>query len=213
MANSPLSVKKNMQAVLKGIIFYMSFSEDSYYQEKFSKISAEKETIKTRIFEECEFANCIFVECIFDKCKFIGCHFNDSILSAGNPLNSTFINITFVKSRAIGFDWTKALKVEGLFFDGCQINYSNFKLLKLPKIKIINSEAIEVEFAESDLSSGDFKNTNFENSRFFKTNLSGADFRGAKNYFIDVKNNTLKKAYFSLPEAMVLLDSLDIIVE
>ena len=94
-----------------------------------------------------------------------------------------------------------------------QINYSNFKLLKIPKTKIVTCEAKEVDFIETDLTGGDFKNTDFEKSRFFKANLTGADFRGARNYFIDVKNTTLKQTRVSMPEAVSLLSSLDIIVE
>ncbi len=191
----------------------MNFSEDAYYREKFSKLSFEKVTIKAKDFEECEFDSCIFVECKFEKCKFINCKFNECILSAITPVDSRFIDVTFTKSKAIGFDWTRAQKIQDLAFNNCQINYSNFKLLKLPKIKIVNCEAKEVDFIETDVTDGDFKNTDFEKSRFFKTNLTGADFKGAKNYFIDVKNNTLKKTRFSLPEALILLDSLDVIIE
>ena len=53
----------------------------------------------------------------------------------------------------------------------------------------------------------------FERSRFSKTNLSGADFRGARNYYIDVRNNNVKKARFALPEAMSLLGSFEVIIE
>jgi fluoroquinolone resistance protein len=55
-------------------------------------------------------------------------------------------------------------------------------LLKIPKIKVANCEAKEVDFIETDLSGGDFKNTDFEGSRFVRADLSEADFRGARNY-------------------------------
>jgi hypothetical protein len=41
----------------------------------------------------------------------------------------------------------------------------------------------------------------------------GADFREAFNYDIDFKFNKLAKAKFSIPEALSLLNSLDIILE
>ena len=105
------------------------------------------------------------------------------------------------------------MQTEELDFNQCQINYSNFKFLKLPQIRMANCESREADFTGTDLSHGDFKNTDFENSRFFKTNLSNADFKGAKNYSIDVNNNILKKTRFSLPEALSLLNNLDIILE
>ncbi len=191
----------------------MNFSKDNYYREKLTKLSFEKETIKAKDFEECEFESCIFVACKLEKCKFINCKFTECMLSAINPLDSRFIDVTFTNSKVIGFDWTKVQKVEDLSFSKCQVNYSNFKLMNLAKIKLVDCEAKEVDFIETDLTAGDFKNTDFEKSHFFKTNLTHADFKGAKNYYIDAKNNTLKKTRFSLPEALVLLESLDIIVE
>ncbi len=191
----------------------MSLGESDYYGQEFSRLSSEKETVKSRRFEECEFNGCIFVDCKFERCSFINCRFNGCVLSAIVPLDSRFIGVTFAKSKAIGIDWAKAQKLQGLVFDSCQIDYSNFRLLRIPKIKMTNCVAKEVEFIETDLSGGDFRNTDFEGSRFIKANLSEADFRGARNYFIDVKNTTLRNSRFSLPEALALLNSLDIIIE
>jgi fluoroquinolone resistance protein len=191
----------------------MGFTEDYYYREKFSKQSFTKETIRSRAFEECEFNACSFIDTRFEKCKFLECKFNDCILSAVIPMDCRFQNIKFSRCKAIGIDWTKTQHLEDLDFTECQINYSNFKLLHLPKTRMVKCEAKEVDFIETDFSNGDFRNTDFENSRFFKTNLTGADFKGAINYLIDVKNNTIKKARFSLPEALSLLSGLEIIIE
>jgi fluoroquinolone resistance protein len=181
----------------------MNFKKNNYFQEKFSKISVSGKTIKSREFEDCEFAGC----------RFLNCKFLSSILSAINPVDSSFIEIKFTKSKVIGFDWTKASKIRDLSFNDCQINDSNFRLLKLPGIKITNCEAKDVDFTEADLSEGNFKNTSFKESRFFKTNLTKANFKGAKDYQIDARHNTLKETHFSLPEALSLLNSLDIIID
>ena len=45
------------------------------------------------------------------------------------------------------------------------------------------------------------------------TNLSSADFSGAQNYQIDANENTIKKAIFSLPEALSLLSTFDIKIQ
>ena len=128
-------------------------------------------------------------------------------------MNSEFREVKFVSCKAIGADWTKAEKIKELSFSDCLISYSNFRLLKLPKISMIKCEAKDVDFIEADLSGGDFRNTDFENSVFFKTNLTDADFTEAVNYSIDVKNCVLTNARFSLPEALSLLYNLDIIIE
>jgi uncharacterized protein YjbI with pentapeptide repeats len=70
-----------------------------------------------------------------------------------------------------------------------------------------------VNFNEADLTRGVFTRTDFLNSVFSSTNLTQADFRKAFNYGIDFNFNILKKAQFSLPEAMSLLTSLDIILK
>lgn len=191
----------------------MDFTEEAYYQERLTNLAFTKEVFEAKSFEECEFFSCSFVDCRFEKSKFLNCKFTGCVLSAVVPMNCTFTEVVFFRSKVIGIDWTKAKDLRGLEFAECQVNYSNFKLLKLPKIKIINSEAKEVDFIETDLSRGDFKNTDFERSRFFRTNLSYADFKGAKNYSIDIRNNNLKKTRFALPEALALLGSLDIILE
>ena len=86
-------------------------------------------------------------------------------------------------------------------------------MLKLKKLKMTGCEAKEADFTEADLSTGDFSNTDFEKSIFFHTNISGADFKGARNYYIDARVNIVKKAKFSLPEALALLDGLDVVIE
>jgi uncharacterized protein YjbI with pentapeptide repeats len=123
------------------------------------------------------------------------------------------VDSSFSGSKVIGLDWTKAQHIEGISFDNCQLNYSNFRMLKLKKLKMTGCEAKEADFTEADLSAGDFSNTDFEKSIFFKTNLNAADFTGARNYYIDARVNTLKKAKFSLPEALSLLDGLGVVIE
>jgi fluoroquinolone resistance protein len=105
------------------------------------------------------------------------------------------------------------VELRGIAFTSCQLNYSNFKLLKLPGIKMTDCEVKDADFTEADFSKSDFKKTDFEKSRFLKTNLSGANFKGARNYSINVLHNTLKKTKFSYPEVLTLLNSLDIVIE
>lgn len=191
----------------------MGFTKSAYYQEKFSKVSLTNEELKEIEFEECKFNDCSFVDCKFEKCKFISCKFSGCMISAINPTDSRFVEVAFLNSKVIGLDWTKAQHIQEVSFDSCQINYSNFRLLKLPKLKAVSCEAKEVDFSETDLSEGVFTDTDFERSIFSKTNLTKANFKGAKNYFIDARYNTIKKARFSLPEALTLLSSLDVVID
>jgi fluoroquinolone resistance protein len=191
----------------------MTFEQKNYYKEKFSKLALSQEVFNSLSFEECEFSNCSLIECKFEMSKFLNCVFKECILSAVTPLDCRFNEVKFIGCKVIGMDWTKAHKVRDLEFFQSQINYSNFRFLSLSKIKISQCEAKEVDFIETDLSGADFQDTDLEKSRFFKTNLTEANFKRARNYYIDIKNNTLKKTRFSMPEAMNLLHSLDIILD
>ncbi|HSW59004.1 MAG TPA: pentapeptide repeat-containing protein [Dehalococcoidales bacterium] len=191
----------------------MPFEQKYYYQEKFNKLAVTRAVYNGLSFEECEFWGCHLIDCKFEKSRFLRCVFRECILSAIIPMNCRLDDVKFLGSKAIGIDWTKSQRAHDLEFSQTQINYSNFRLMPLTGIKITHCEAKEADFTEADLSGGDFQGTDFEKSRFFKTNLADANFKGARNYFIDVKNNILKKTRFSMPEALNLLQSLDIILD
>jgi uncharacterized protein YjbI with pentapeptide repeats len=123
----------------------------------------------------------------------------------------------FEDTKIIGVDWTEAAWPKGKFLDPitfskCVINHSTFIGLSLPEIRIIECIAHEVDFREADLSQADYAHTDLAGSLFINTNLSQADFTHARNYTINAGLNTLKKTKFSLPEAMSLLHSLDIVL-
>lgn len=191
----------------------MSFKEDNYYEQTFTRILLDSEIMQAKTFEDCIFEDCRFLNCSFEKSRFLSCHFRRCIISATSVLGCSFVRPVFRKCKVLGIDWTNIKILQEPEFYECQINLSNFRMIKIPKAKIINCEAKEVEFIETDFTDAILTGTDFEKSRFFKTNLSGADFRGAKNYNIDIINNTIYKAKFSYPEVISLLNNLNITFE
>lgn len=191
----------------------MNFEKETYSQETFTKLVLVEEIIESIVFDECEFNDCTFIGSKFEKCRLLNCRFEKCDLSNIVPLNSEFREVKFTNCKTIGIDWTKAAKIRELSFSECLINYSNFRLLKLPKTVMKKCEVKDADFIETALKDSNFSGSDFENSVFFKTDLSGVDFTRATNYIIDVNNNVLKKTRFSLPEALSLLSNLDIIVE
>ncbi len=190
-----------------------AFTEDSDYQQKFAKLSLTGEIVKGVTFEECVFEDCRFLDCSFEKSRFISCRFDGCVISAPNLLSCRFNQPVFNRCKVIGIDWTRVMYLKEPEFHGCQLNYSNYRMLKIPKTKMLNCEAKEVEFTETDFTGAVFTGTDFAKSRFFKTNLTGADLRGAKNYSIDIASNIISKAQFSYPDVVSLLNNLDIIIE
>ena len=191
----------------------MSFAEDTYFQETFTGLALSDETIKSITYEECVFNDCSFINVKLVNCRFVTCKFNDCTLSAVTPMDCRLVDVAFNSCKTIGIDWTKTQQFREIVFKNSQLNYANCRLLKIQKIKMADCEVKDADFAEADLSNGDFKNTDFEKTRFFKPTLSGADFKGARNYAIDPRSCTLKKTRFSYPEVLALLQGLDIIIE
>jgi fluoroquinolone resistance protein len=188
----------------------MTLSETSYYKEKFSALLMSSETVSSIRFETCTFSECRLVDCKFEKCVFIDCKFEGCTLSAVNPDKSRFLQPGFHRCKVMGFDWAKAAKLQDISFDECQLDYSNFSSLQFPKIRMVKCSAIEARFVETDMTDGVFTGTDFQGSTIFKSNFTRADFRQAKNYNIDIRNNVIKNARFSLPEALSLLYGLEI---
>lgn len=85
--------------------------------------------------------------------------------------------------------------------------------MDLRKSLMHNCVAREADFAETNFSEAKLCGTDLTAARFANTNLTKADLRQAKNYSIRPDSNKIKKAKFSLPEAMLLLYGLDIELE
>jgi uncharacterized protein YjbI with pentapeptide repeats len=188
---------------------------DSFYKQKFLDLQLSQETIEAKEFENCTFTRCACIDVIFAKCRFLDCTFESCTLSAVQFPDSSFTDVRFSRSKVIGVDWSQARpsNLGPLAFTECELNYSSFSTVKLRNLILRSCRCREVDFVEADLTDGNFEGTDFELSRFFKTNLSNVNFRKAVHYHINVLSNTIKKAQFSLPEAISLLQTLDITLE
>ena len=82
--------------------------------------------------------------------------------------------------------------------------------MDLRSIEIISCEARNLDFEKTNLSKAKLTDTDLLNTTFSNTNLSFVDFTDAKNYRIDPTKNNIRKAKFSLPDAIALLDQWDI---
>src|SRR5258706_4703988 len=108
--------------------------------------------------------------------------------------------------------WSKAALLDSIGFTGCDVSYSTFIGLELKKMLLTKCNAKNADFAEANLTGADLTHTDFVECRFLHTNLTEADFTFALNYAIDVTLNTVKKAKFSLPEAVNLLRCMNIVI-
>ncbi len=198
----------------------MEFSFDAdteYMDQSFKRIVYRNRETSRRTFDHCTFIHCSFQESVFGLCKFRECTFQDCDLRLIRVTGSAFRDTTFERSNVTGVNWTegswaKTGLLNSINFVDCDLSYSIFIGLTLRKMIVTKCVAKDVDFAEADLTQADFTHTDLAESRFLHTNLTEADFTHARNYWIDAGLNTLKQAKFSLPEAIALLRSMNIVL-
>lgn len=183
----------------------------------FKEVHLERGQLLSSEFYDCVFIGCSFVESVFQHCGFVNCVFQACDLSLIQTPESNFASTRFENSKVIGVNWTQAdWGVTGLWnpigFFKCTISHSTFIGLTLRGIQIRDCVAVDTDFREADLSQADFAGTDLSKSMFGNTNLTEADLSRARNYHIDPGQNVLRQARFSLPEAMSLLYSMDIVL-
>jgi len=195
-----------------------SICTQAYYADQvFKEVHLERGQLISSEFYDCVFIRCLFVESVLHNCRFVNCAFQQCDLSLVQVPESTFSSTRFENSKVIGVDWTQAdWPTTGLgnpvgFFKSV-ISHSTFIGLSLRGIQIRDCVAVDVDFREADLSQADFAGTDLSKSMFGNTNLTEADLSRARNYHIDPGQNVLGQAKFSLPEAMSLLYSMDIVL-
>ena len=120
----------------------------------------------------------------------------------------------------MGINWCLAdwggrslLKFHRLDFEACLLDHGVLIGLDLQETRFTRCKARHMDFEGANLSKADFSGADLTGTRFMGCDLSEANFVGAENYQIDAAHNTLHKTRFSLPEAVALLHSLDIILE
>jgi len=131
--------------------------KDRYESDTISEIESVEE-----VYEELDFENCDLSVVKFTKCS--------------------FSSLTFIKTKLIGIDWYDTFRFSlTMKCYGCVINYSSFVNVKLKSFVLEECTAHDVDFSEADMHNACCKDTDFQGSIFRRTNLSGADFTGAKN--------------------------------
>lgn len=198
----------------------MIFSPIVFDSSDYTDVSFKNNALNKSLIEKVEFFNCNFKNCQFKESKWFSCTFKECTFQhcdfhlAKFP-RSTFLSVNFNDCQLVGINWTDSELQRKSFlktveYHNCVLNYSTFTGSHLQKITMKNCIVQNVDFTEADLSASCCIGSDFLSSRFEATNLTGADFRGAKNYSIPLLRNKITKARFSLPEALSLLSTLDL---
>lgn len=195
-----------------------TFSENEYDDESFKELDFVGATLEGIRFRDCRFSRCNFSDANLARCRFSDCDFLDCNLSLATLTGSGFAAVSFTDCKMVGINWTRAhwprvRTAKALAFKRCVLNDSSFFGLDLRELALVECRAIDVDFTGANCEDADFHGTDLRDSVFARTRLVRANFSDAQNYRIDIFNNDIKRARFSLPEAVSLLDSLDIELE
>lgn len=200
------------------MIISLDMTRKEYVEFEFKKLDLINEVVVSKEFDTCIFDGCNFSDTFFNSCKFYDCTFKSCNVSNMRLEGSSLSDNMMEDTKAIGINWTEivipSVKVYNpIEFYRCNIDHSIFLGLDLKEISIQGCQARNADFRDADLTKSDLTHTDFSGSHFSQTNLTEADFSSSVNYSIDVFDNIIKLAKFSLPEAVSLLDSLDIEIQ
>lgn len=191
------------------------FEQQDYANEHFSGLTMAGGLFNALEFYGCSFDGCDFSRTAWHGCKFDQCEFNECDLSGITVQGTRLLGVVFIACKMIDVDWTLAswprvAISEPLNFQRCLLHDSTFMGLDMSGMVIGRCKAVDVNFSEADLTGADFSYSDLTSALFRNTTLAEANFIGAENYRIDIFKNDIRRAKFELPEAMSLLDSLDI---
>ena len=110
-----------------------------------------------------------------------------------------------------GMDFT-GVNLSGLNLQGINLSETFLEGADLSGTNLSNADLRDCMLARSNLSGCNCSQAQMEGVNLGQADLTEADLSRARNYRIDPGENVLRQARFSLPEAMSLLYSLDIVL-
>ncbi|NSL85404.1 pentapeptide repeat-containing protein [Chitinophaga sp. Mgbs1] len=184
--------------------------DESYEHQEFKQLTLDGTIISGCEFFACTFYKCSFKECVFTECMFEKCTFEDCDLSLIQLQRTGLVRVTIKNSKAIGVAWSNAKDAFSVAFHDTRLSFGTFSGKNLKQGIFLQCQADEVDFSDCNLSQSDFRGTDLSAARFVNCDLTQANFVGATRYHLIAAENKLRKAKFSLPEAVSLLYELGI---
>ena len=165
-------------------------------------------------FNDCTFRNCDFSNLQINSAELVDCKFESCNLAMLKLDNTVLNKVKFINCKILGVDFSKCSKfLFSISFENSILNYSLFHKNDLKSTVFNNCNLQEVSFLETNLTSAKFIECDLTSTVFDGTNLEKADFTTSRNYIINPETNRLKKARFSLPDVIGLLNHLDIEIQ
>lgn len=171
---------------------------------------------KDIVITDCVFRNCNFLDMHLSDVEINSCEFHNCVIGNISFKNVNVVNADFYHCMLIGIDWSEISRSSFLPFhtlEKCTLKYNFFIKLKLMKFSFEGCGLEGCVFGDCNLTGASFNGADLKDCDFKRNNLQKCDFRNASNYFVDLKDNHVAHARFTLPEAANLLKSFDIDLE
>ncbi len=182
--------------------------------KKFQRVNFSRDILVKGDYDHCTFDNCIFLNSNMSEVNFIDCEFHHCDFSVTKVSRASFRDVTFNGCKVSGVHFEECNTFGfSADFESCQLRLSSFYKLSLKNTQFKECDLQEVDFSESNLTGVVFDRCNLSGTIFKNTVMEKADFRTSYNYSIDPEINRVRKAKFSAPSVLGLLDKYDIIIE
>jgi fluoroquinolone resistance protein len=163
-------------------------------------------TFSSCTFQGCDLSGLRLSATRWERCRLVECNLSNTVLD-----HTRFDGVVLDRCKLVGLNFGA---VDPLVFElsllKCLLRYVNFSQIRWRKAIVRDCEASDSDFRGAQMAGADFRGTRFRACRFHAADLSKADFSGAEGYDLDLRTENLKKAIFSLPEALNLLAPFDL---
>ena len=113
----------------------------------------------------------------------------------------------------MGVDWSDVAPFPDVAFESCDLRYASFVKLRLRGTRFLACLAREANFLEVDLTEADFTETDLTSTTIRGCTLAKTNFARAKGVLFDPQHNRVKGARIAIDAAILLVESLGIVVE
>ena len=173
-------------------------STESFYRQKYDKISFATDSPGAGEYENCEFISCDLSNCDLTGYRFLDCHFTACNLSMAKLVKTVIQGAVFKDCKLLGLNFGNCNQFGlSLSFQNCQLDHCSFSRTKIKKTKFSNCRLHGTDFTEADLSESSFSGCDLLNATFENSILEKVDFTSVLHYIIDPENNKIKNAKFS----------------
>lgn len=188
------------------------------HEQRIEALRLSGEPLEDTEYAECAFSACEFSDVVMHNIKFVNCTFDDCVLRTVSFRECSMLRVELRNCALVGLDWS-AVRRHGArlaplaAMRACTVKYNTFIDMGITKMDFTGSALLDCYFQDCDLRQATLRECDLQNTVFQHCDLSRADFRDARNYAVNVMNNKVAKARFSLPDAIGLLSGFDVVVE